>query len=49
MAMQGLILIVEDDKVDQVIITRFFKESLTQYDYVLAATVREAKKLLQKK
>ena len=40
------ILIIEDDKVDQMAFQRFFKENKTPYAYTIASSVAEAKNIL---
>lgn len=45
---KGRILIVEDDKVDRMAFERFAKEENLSYSYIIAESVNEAKKVLEK-
>jgi len=45
---KGRILIVEDDKIDQMAFERFAKAEKLAYDYVIAGSVGEAREVLEK-
>ena len=43
---KGSLFYIEDDKVDQMAFERFAKEQALPYDYIIAGSVEEAKKIL---